>query len=131
MSINSTSKEELKMELERFKEYLAKLENERRKGTISEKAYETLKEEYLMNIKRLESEIESAEKGTSVLTPPPPIITKPVYKRPLGVTLISLLLVSSSLVSLHNFFLNISYLTSFGFSFVFLVICLLPLAYGM
>jgi len=54
----STNVEKLKEELNKYENYLSKLEEVRNKGLISEKAYETLKKEYKSNIERIKKEIE-------------------------------------------------------------------------
>lgn len=46
-------------ELERFKEYLLKLEEEWRRGAIPAYVYETLKKEYLAKIEQLENELKN------------------------------------------------------------------------
>ncbi|MEM2447135.1 MAG: NosD domain-containing protein [Candidatus Bathyarchaeia archaeon] len=52
----------LEEELEKTRGFLAKLEEERKKGAVSEQAYEVLKKEYQTKIKRLEGEIEKLKK---------------------------------------------------------------------
>lgn len=52
----------LKEELEKTKGYLSRIEEEKARGTISNKAYETLKKEYQSKIEWLESEIEKLKK---------------------------------------------------------------------
>jgi prenyltransferase beta subunit len=54
----STNIEKLKEEISKYENYLSKLEEEKNKGLISEKAYETLKKEYESNIERIKKEIE-------------------------------------------------------------------------
>jgi protein-arginine kinase activator protein McsA len=55
-----TNIENLQQELEKLKRNLNKLEDEKRKGTISERTYETLKAEYQSEIEKLMVKIEKA-----------------------------------------------------------------------
>ncbi|MEM2528811.1 MAG: hypothetical protein QXG40_05395 [Ignisphaera sp.] len=48
--------------MRKLEDFLAKLEEERKKGAVSEQAYEVLKKEYQTKIKRLEGEIEKLKK---------------------------------------------------------------------
>ncbi|MGC9202982.1 MAG: prenyltransferase/squalene oxidase repeat-containing protein [Thermoproteota archaeon] len=54
----------LKRELAKYESYLSRLEEEKKKGTISERAYEILKKEYEKNIERIKKEIEKSESDT-------------------------------------------------------------------
>ena len=55
----ATSEPSLKEELKRYEEHLAKLEELRRLGQVSEGAYQTLKEEYAAKIEELKKRMQA------------------------------------------------------------------------